>query len=700
MKPWLRAVLRNLSLVSDESLASALRAPEEAVAEVRALIGAEDLPVEPLWRERGFVSIIRQNWDLLTEEQIRTLLSLSEKDYRALLADYDFLAVKLGEKPDVGTVLWSPPDEGDREELFAVRDFLKTHRRAHRVRPFDFFADGVRPCPLPEAQAIGERFLSSYSANFTGALEDDDLSDYSDEELERIRDSGVTGIWLHETLRNLTPFVFDESLSSGWERRLGNLRKLTGRAAAHGLHVYLYLNEPRSLPAAFFEKYPHLRGAACKNGDFCLCTSVPAVREYLYSAVRLLAERVPQLFAIMTITMSENPTHCYAKTKSGLLRPENCPRCARRAPEEIAAELNNTIAAALRDCGAKTRLIANLWGWSDFCGWSEDQILGGVDLLDPGIDVLCVSEYGKDFLRGGARGRVIDYSISVVGPSDVTVRTLRHAKEKGHRIWAKAQVNNSWECSAVPFLPAFGLMTEHIRALSELGLDGLMLGWSLGGYPGGALPLCNRVAADPAFDEEIFYRENYGEDADVIRSAVACFDRAFLHFPFSVDGIYLGGQTLGPANAVSASPQGRASTMVCFTFDDYERYVGPYGIDGYLSLYENLLSGWEEGLALLKDCRPVGESGKFLRAATGAYLHFLSAYHIARIAKYKRAPQSRERSAALKTSVLALKDAAERLYALVCEDATIGFEMSNQYYYTPNLLLERICELTALADTL
>lgn len=391
----------------------------------------------------------------------------------------------------------------------------KKHRGRRTAKPFDFYRHAA-PCTPPPAgkAAVPERFLAAYSADYHGALLDDELSDYSDEMLRRTAATGVTGLWIHDTLRLLTPFPYDETLSQGWEKRLANLRKLTERAKKHGLDIYLYLNEPRSLPAAFFGTRPTLRGAACENGDYCLCTSVAEVREYLYASVRRLAEAVPLLHAVMTITMSENPTHCYAKPLPGLVRQTGCPRCARRLPEEVAAEVNNTIAAALRDAGGRTRLIANLWGWSDFMGWTQEQVRHGIDCLSPDIDILCVSEYSKDFVRGGVPGRVVDYSISVTGPSRTTVETLRYAKEKGHRIYAKAQINNSWECSAVPYLPAFGLMAEHIRRLVSLGVSGIMLGWSLGGYPGGALPLCNRLCIDPEYDEMLFYRETYGEDAE------------------------------------------------------------------------------------------------------------------------------------------------------------------------------------------
>ena len=35
----------------------------------------------------------------------------------------------------------------------------------------------------------------------------------------------------------------------------------------------------------------------------------------------------------------------------------------------------------------------------------------------------------------------------------------------------------------MPYLPVLDLVAEHCRALAGAGIDGMMLSWSLGGYP-------------------------------------------------------------------------------------------------------------------------------------------------------------------------------------------------------------------------
>ena len=699
MTDWQRVISRNYGMVPDEAIAKVLGTDAQTVQKCAKELGFLPHPYNPDWRKKGFVTIFRNNWDILPQEDIRTLLGVSEKEYATLLEDYDFLSVKLGKKPEVKRPQYAPLTEEGRRRTVRVSERVRSFP-VPAAKPFDFYAKSPVAYYEPPAECdIADRFVSSYSARYDGALLDDDLSDYPDEYLKRLAATGVNGIWLQETLRNLSEFPFDPSFSPDYKKRLKNLRKLTERCAKFGLGVYLYLNEPRALPASFFEKYPDLRGLFAGTGYYCLCTSAPAVQKYLYEAVRSVAEAVPLLRAVMTITMSENATNCYSRGWKGPTEEEpGCPRCGKRRPEEVAAEVNNIFCRALRDGNGKTRLIANLWGWADFMGWSEESILHGVDLLDKEVDVLCVSEFSKHFERGGVKSQVIDYSISVVGPSEITVKMLERAKARGHRVWAKMQANNSWECSAVPYIPAFELMLEHISNLKKLGVSGLMMGWSLGGYPGGALPLCCMACGRGETDTARWYRKVYGEQGEIAREGVHVIGEAFREFPFSVDILYLAGHNSGCGNLWSLAPSGRSSTMVCYTFDDVETYTAPYGPEIYISQMRLLCEKWEKGLELLRSVQGNELFEELKRCAEGAYIHFRSAGLLAEFSLLKRdIPRNRERLIACAEEEMRLTRA---LYRLVCEDAKIGFEMTNHYYYTPALLIEKTLCLEEILEEL
>lgn len=695
--PWQKVIFRNYGKVKTSLIAKVIGLSEKEVIYHAEKMGLSGINYQPIWKEKGFVSVIRNNWDILPVADIAFLLEMSEGDLKKTLVEYDFLDVKLGPQPELPDVSYRPLTEEQDKNTEIIQKIVKEKFVKRTVRPFDFFSDYVDPMYVSGNNGqISDRYVSSYCAKYSGALLDDELSDYSEEYLKKLAATGTNGIWIHDTLRNLAEFPFDKSLSPDYKTRVKNLKKLTERCAKYGIKVYLYLNEPRSLPESFFEKYPNLKGQRADDGTYCLCESKKEVKEYLYNAVKSLAESVPELFAIMTITMSENPTHCYSRSWNGSGGiATDCPYCKTRSPQEIVAEINNIIYKALKDGNGHTRLIANIWGWAIYAGEDKKEVFETIDLLNEDINVLCVSEYGKEFIRGGVKGKVDDYSISVMGYSEFAEKVLTYAKSKGHRIWAKIQINNSWECSAVPYLPCFGLMTKHVKKLKTLGVSGLMLGWSLGGYTGGALPLINSLCENGDFDEKIWYKKVYGDNADIILKAVGIFDKAFLNYPFSVESIYFGAHNMGCGNLWSLYKQNRQSTMVCFTFDDVERWTAPYGVDIYISLMEKLCKEWEIGLKLIETLDGNAAVKEFIRYAKTAYIHFKSALNLAKFSKYKGDIKYKKVLKACAESELKM---TQELYALICNDAKIGFEMTNHYYYDENLLLEKMICINSILN--
>ena len=693
---WQKIIFRNYGMVRTELIGKVIGLSADNVVYHADKLGIADIKYESVWKEKGFVTIIRNNWDILPNREIATLLEISEEELNNTLVEYDFLDIKLGKKPKVEGYLYQPLDSREEENTEKAKMIVCETFTERKVRPFDFFKGFVEPYYVAGQHGeIKDRFVSSYSAKYSGALLDDNLSDYSDDYLQKLAKTGTNGIWISDTLRNLAEFPFDKTLSPDYRIRVKNLKKLTERCKKFGIKVYLYLNEPRSLPESFFDKYHNLKGQKADDGTYCLCTSRQEVKDYLYNAVKSLAGSVPLLYAVMTITMSENPTHCYSRPWGGATEIDtDCPNCKNRKPQEIVAEINNIISRALKEGNGYTRLITNVWGWANYAGEDKKEVFETLDLLDKDIDVLCVSEYGKEFIRGGVKGKVDDYSISVAGPSEFAEKVLMYAKNAGHRIWAKIQVNNSWECSAVPYLPTFGLMAEHVKRLKQIGVQGLMLGWSLGGFVGGALPLINSICENDNFDGNEWYKAVYGDSADKIEKAVKIFDKAFLNYPFSVESIYFGAHNLGCGNIWSIEKQDRASTMVCYTFDDIENWTFPYGVDIYISLMENLCKEWENGLKTFENIQNNTATKEFISCAKAAYIHFKSALNLSKFSKYKFN---------LKANRETLKDCLEseliitkELYKLVGKDAKIGFEMTNHYYYNENVLLEKIINLNSI----
>lgn len=695
--PWQTVIFRNYGYVQTCKLASVLRCDECVIEEEARRLGLkkadENRVVE--WERRGYITIIRNNWYLLPYEQLLALLGISEKRLEFILANDDFLSVKLGDfKPFCEEIYYSPLSAEQIERTNALANEIKPLLEGEQKAPFEFFGDaeGIKNGGFSGG---GKRIVHGYLSPCGDAFMENDEQYLPNSLLAAYKNSGVNGIWFHGLLSALSPYPFDEAACVNYKTRRKNLQKLINRCEKYGVRVYLYLNEPRGLKTEKLGKYACLAGRI-ENGVASLCWEHDETKEYLYNAVKDLLENVHGLGGFITITMSENLTHCNYKPET------NCPICKSIPPEKTAAEINNVIAKAAKDSAGGAEVIANLWGWSPFMGWTEEQTMRGVELLDKNVSIMCVSEYDLQINKGGVNGKVIDYSISNVGPSEITIKTLKKAKAEGHKLYAKIQVNNSWECSAVPCLPVFDLIYEHLKNLHTLGVNDYMLTWTLGGCPSEALAMASEFSAlGDSFDLSEWYTKVYGEQAQSVHNAVRCFCDAFKEYPFSIDSLYFSPKTLGEANFYSLKKQGLTSTMVCYAFDDYNSWIKPYPPEIYLSQYKKLLALWADGMQILSSAQNACSNAALRDLsinAEGAYLHFYSDYLQTRFSILK-SDVKKNKSELIEILNTSLQN-CKRLINIVHQDAKIGFEASNHYFYTDRSLVEKVLNLKALLNAL
>lgn len=290
------------------------------------------------------------------------------------------------------------------------------------------------------------------------------------------------------------------------------------------------------------------------------------------------------------------------------------------------------------------------------------------------------------------KSRIIDYSISNPGPSEITKKTLEKAKETGHKIYAKIQTNNRWECSAVPYLPVFDLLYEHLKNLIEIGVQDYMLTWMLGGYPSPMLSMAAEYAQiKEAFNIESWYQKEYGTECQTVHKAVMCFCEGFKEYPFSINTLYFSPKTLGCANLWSFEDSEKQSTMVCYAYDDYENWIKPYPLNIYLSQYEKLLAAWGKGYELIEKVKNKKIKELSLFAKT-AYAHFKSDYLQTKFSYLKR--NIVVNAVEIKKTIEEEKKNTMCLLSLLYQNACIGFETSNHYFYTDRNLIEKLLLLS------
>ena len=687
---WQAVIFRNYGLVSVDKIAKTLGCSAEIIEKEAARLGLSGVKYDENWEKRGYITLIRNNWFLLPYAQIMTLLDITEEKLEFYLEKEDFLSVKLGNyKPECAEVQYLPLTDEEMQKTAFIADMVASFLKIDGVKPFTFFSENAENVAMSKSgnRKDNTRIIHGYLAPCGDVFAVKNEEYLPEALLQAYQEKGINGLWLHGLLSALSPYPFDEALSAGYRERREELKRTIARCKKYGIKIYLYLNEPRALPADKFGKYTHLIGRN-ENGVGTLCLEREETKEYLFNAVKDLLEDVKDLGGFITITMSENPTHCNYFPRT------NCPVCKDIPPEKSAATVNNIFMRAIKESGSKAELIANLWGWSPFMEWTEEQTQRGVELLDKEISVMCVSEYDLDIEKGGVKSRIIDYSISNPGPSGITVRTLKKAAETGHKLYAKIQINNSWECSAVPYLPVFDLTYQHLLNLDKIGVENYILTWTLGGYPSPVIDLtADFTEKKQSFDLDKWYEKQYGKDGAAVHKAVKDFCEGFAEYPFSIQSLYLSPKTLGVANCWSLEPEEKASTMVCFGYDDYQNWITPYPYEIFISQYEKLLKAWGQGCVELEKLPDTKDLKELKICAKTAYIHFKADYLQTQFSYYKTQAGQTAKMRELIQEDMAI---TQELLSLTSQSALVGFEASNHYFYNQRNLIEKIINLKKL----
>src|SRR5213075_3234317 len=242
---------------------------------------------------------------------------------------------------------------------------------------------------------------------------------------------------------------------------------------------------------------------------------------------------------------------------------------------------------------------------------------------------------------------------------------------------------------------------QHAANLKAANIDGMMLSWTLGGYPSANLEVLRRFDAVPPVNKEdilqALSRERFGaEGAEQARGAWKKFSEAFGEYPFDGGVIYNAPVQLGPANLLFARKSGYAATMVGIPYDDVRGWCGPYPAEVLAGQYEKVARGFAEGIEAMElavskaPAERVVEARKDLGVARAAQIHFQSVANQVRFVLARDSAAGEERTAKMKKILADEKDLAVKLFALTREDSRIGFEASNQYYYLPQDLMQKV----------
>ena len=531
------------------------------------------------------------------------------------------------------------------------------------------------------------RMIYSFCGLYNDALDTDSRDWCPDELLENYSKSGVNAIWIQGILYRLAKFPFDPSLSDGVEERLKRLKDLIKRCSEYGIKIFLYFNEPRSMDEIFFKDLPHIMGA--KRRSFrCMCTSSDEVKKYVSDAVSYVCKNAEGLGGIFIISSSENLNNCRAWTMD-----IPCPVCSKRSISDVASEVNNLIIDAAHSVNPDIKVV--VWDW----GWRREELMNGDDVesfvksLSPGAILMSGRERGIPIEKGGIKGEIEDYTLCVTGVGEMAKEAWRWARECGLETAAKLQVNNTWECSTIPYLPLFKTVETVLSDISREGVEHLMLSWTLGGAPSPNIKVASQsfFETEGAGDESInIYDVMYGDDAKLVKSATDKFCDAFYEFPFSHQGIYKGPANNGAANLLYEKDTGLKATMTCFSYDDIESWRMHYPEDIFEAQYTKMVTLWKEGLDILKNtnCEELYDMSRAV---------FIQLRSSENQIKFIRARNNGDYAKMTELAKAEIPLAAE-LHQLMDKYPQIGFEAANHYYYTKGMLKEKILNCSYICE--
>lgn len=682
------AVFRFWETVREDVIAKALETDAATVRKAASDMGLPKQKYNENWKTRGYITTIRNAWHILPYDQLLVLLEMSEDELALILKEDDFLRHKLGDfKPFCERVVPTELDDAQFEQLAAIKAAMEENFGGlfDGEKPFDFFFDCKENVKSGDAPAACEnlRLIYSYCGLYAGVLDNDISLSYPEKLLEMYSEAGVNAVWLQAVLYQLVPFPFDENVSKGYEKRLERLRQLTALAAKYGIKVFLYINEPRCMPLSLFDKYPELKGRV-RKGQASLCMSDKRVTEYLRTGIRTLCEAVPDIGGFFTITCSENLTHCKSRSDG-----EACERCKDTPIYELISDVVCAVSEESRKVNPNIKTICWSWSWESYM--TADEIKKCIDLIPKEVIIQSNSEAYKEFCIGGVCGKVRDYSMSIPGPSEKAMELWNYAVSKGHEICAKVQVNDTWECSTVTYLPVFDLIREHMTNLKNAGVEHLMLSWTLGGYPSINLKIASSCLENPSeenYDELL--KKEYGKDWKTVKTAAKHFSQAFCEFPFDIHCLYEGPQNSGPSNLLYDKPTDFKATMTCYPYDDLDGWRSIYPGDVYINQLRLLCEKWRTGLKVLEnmsDC-------SFVQMAYAGYALFYSSYLQSEFV------DKREKGDKTYLSYLVSEERklALMMYELMSKNPLIGYEAANHYYFNKGMLAEKIVNCDCLLE--
>jgi hypothetical protein len=202
-----------------------------------------------------------------------------------------------------------------------------------------------------------------------------------------------------------------------------------------------------------------------------------------------------------------------------------------------------------------------------------------IQQLPSGTIPLLTWENGKSFEIDGMQGYLRDYSLSQIGPAEVTDAQIEEARRRGMKVYCKADTFASWQFGTIPYLPVPDQWNARYTALEKYKVNGTLESWSSGYKPNfiSELRAWTCWSDSPPFEELLngMAARIFGkEQKDSVIKAWDCFSQAIRLVPDT-------GPNMGTNNAVGNPlffnvPPIRTTTYN-YSWTDFGKWMGYFG---------------------------------------------------------------------------------------------------------------------------
>jgi len=369
-----------------------------------------------------------------------------------------------------------------------------------------------------------------------------------------------------------------------------------------------------------------------------------------------------------------------------------------------------------------------------------------IDRYAQDVTPLVTWENGKGFVRDGEHGYLKDYAINEVGPAEVAAVQIERARQRGMKVYAKADTFASWQYGTFPYLPIPQQWHARYQALEKYRIDGTMETWSYGFKPNIMAELRNWYSwsGAPPLDEllQAIARREFGPGSEDL--ALTAWD----HFSQAIRLVPDTGPNMGTTNSIGSpfffqKPKARAIVVEhswtpagiqaggvrvsaywpyapdrVILVPDFTnqtnaaaRYASPFSLPVFNKYLLLAADQMEKGLGSYRRAALQAPAAK----RKTAFREVLLAEQLQRMMrsdqailefedlrlKLAKAADAAERGRTVDRMTAILKQELARTQAArdtQLRDSRLGYEWEQDYFYTPDVLAEKVLQIRGVLD--